>query len=100
MIEDYLYVLENEYRRQLLLTLLDRDDQDAVSVPDAAIQHDEDPAPVRIEFHHRHLPKLERLGLIGWDRKTDSVRKGPNYGTLRPLLEAVDTLDSSRENDS
>lgn len=95
MIDEYLRVVANQNRRRLLQNLINQDEDEELSVPEAVVQGEADPKTVRLEFYHRHLPKLERLGLIDWDRDTDTVTNGPNFGEIRPLIEAVDTVEQS-----
>jgi hypothetical protein len=41
---------------------------------------------VEIGLVHRHLPKLEALGYIRWNRERSEIRQGPNWGEIAPLL--------------
>lgn len=46
-----------------------------------------------IEMHHVHLPKLEQYGFVDWEPESDTVRRGPRFDDLEPML---DTLSSHR----
>lgn len=39
---------------------------------------------------HNHLPKLEELGFVRWDRSSGFVTKGPQFGEVEPLLTLLD----------
>lgn len=95
MIEAYLRVLTDEHRRQLLLTLLERDEPQDIPVPETIAQGEDDLTALRVEFHQLHLPKLEHFGLIEWNQKADTIRKGPHFERIRPLLEGVEKVDQS-----
>lgn len=54
-----------------------------------------------IRLHHVHLPKLAEDGFIEWDRDANLVRKGPQFESLRPILDVIeadrtDELDRER----
>jgi hypothetical protein len=100
MLEEYLRVLAHERRRQLLTLLLDRADQEEVAIPDSVIQDDADRDAVRLAFHHMHLPKLDECGLVEWDRDAGVVTKGPNFDNVRPLVEVVERIDTSLQEEN
>ena len=86
-----LHVLENQYRRRVLVALLEHNPQDAddLQIPSDIELADEDLETLRIHMTHTHLPKLEASGFIEWDRDTNSIRKGPKFDEIRPLLELM-----------
>ncbi|RQG89359.1 ArsR family transcriptional regulator [Natrarchaeobius chitinivorans] len=86
-----LNVLENQYRRRVLVALLEHNPQDAddPKIPSDIKLADEDLETLRIHMTHTHLPKLEESGFIEWDRDTNSIRKGPKFDEIRPLLELM-----------
>lgn len=104
--DDAFDALANEYRRRVLVELLDADrkrvsaltgvsreiaaaDGDllrkhlsgARTVPGA----DED----LLRAHHVHLPKLDDYGFVEWYRAERVVTTGPRFDEIRPLLEFV-----------
>lgn len=84
--DDLLDALANAERRRLLLELLERDRgaDGALAVDDFA--DDTGTWQSRIDLEHRHLPKLERLGLVRWDRVDTVVTRGPEFAEVEPLL--------------
>ena len=36
-----------------------------------------------------HLPKLEDMGYISWDRNTNEISKGPAWDDIAPLLKLI-----------
>ena len=82
-----LEALSNSYRRELLLALLEHNPQD---------DHDRDPLDIidpplepevlETELFHRHLPKLEEMGFIEWNRDTGEISKGPDWDDIEPVL--------------
>jgi len=95
MLDEYLRVLAHEHRRQLLTILLERGDQAEVAIPEAVVRDDTDRDTVRLSFHHIHVPKLDELGLVEWDRDAGVVTKGPNFDDVRSLIEAVERVEAS-----
>ena len=90
-VDTILNVLENQYRRRVLITLLEHNPQDAddLKIPSDSELADEDLETLRIYMTHTHLPKLEESGFIEGNRDTNSIRKGPNFDEIRPLLELL-----------
>lgn len=83
-------VLANKYRRRLLFVLLEHNPQDDdPQIPADITIAGEDLAAIEVAMIHSHLPKLEDHGFIGWDRDTNTVRKGPCFEEIRPLLELM-----------
>jgi hypothetical protein len=54
---------------------------------------------VAIELHHVHLPKLAEAGYIEWDPATATIRRGPNFDEIAPLLDAVGDYTEDETND-
>ena len=79
----------NRYRRLVLLSLWET--PGGVSVADVRPRSD---SAERIERELRrvHLPMLEAAGYIEWDRETDEVTPGPNFGEIESLLEEGETI--------
>lgn len=84
--------LANRYRRRLLVALLAHNPQDAddTQLPVDETLSDDDAASLRVAIRHSHLPKLEALGFVEWDREERVVRKGPRFDAIRPVLELMD----------
>ena len=82
-----LEVLSNRYRRELLLALVehnpqDDDDRDPLDIIDPPLE----PEVLEIELFHKHLPKLEEMGFIEWNRDTGKISKGPEWRDIEPAL--------------
>jgi predicted transcriptional regulator len=90
-LDSMLDVLSNRYRRRLLVALLEHNPQedDDPQVPDDVSHPDEDLEELMISMRHSHLPKLADAGFIEWDQEMNSVRRGPKFEEIRPLLELM-----------
>lgn len=98
MVDKVFEALADEYRRQLLFELLDRNPRTVVTRPESPrTQFETDDATVR--KHHVHLPKLEADGFIDWDRNAQVVTKGPAFDEIRPILELIDEHQSELPGD-
>ena len=92
--------LTDPYRRQLLISLLDHnpqddDDRDPLNI----IDDDIEPEVLEIELIHGHLPMLEEMRYIRWDRDTNEINKGPKWEDIAPLLTLIhDHQDELPEN--
>jgi hypothetical protein len=82
--------LSNEYRRRLLVNLIEHNPQDdSVDIPDDIVIGDKERDLLQAEMVHTHLPKLEAAGYIQWEKDTHEVMKGPRFDEIRPLLELI-----------
>lgn len=86
-----LKMLANQYRRRVLIALLDHNPQrdDDLQLPTDSVLPDGEIDRLKIEMRHAHLPKLHEAGIIEWNRETNSIRKGPHFEEVRPLLELI-----------
>ncbi|WP_433634075.1 DUF7344 domain-containing protein [Halomicrococcus sp. NG-SE-24] len=85
-------VLANKYRRRVLVTLLEHNpqDDDDPKIPADIDLGDEELEALRTHMTHTHLPKLEDMGFIEWDRDVNTVRKGSQFDEVQPLLELIE----------
>jgi hypothetical protein len=63
----------------------DDDDRDPLNI----VADDIEPEVLEIELVHNHLPKLEDMGFISWDRTANEISKGPNWEEIAPLLKLI-----------
>lgn len=89
-LDDALDVLANEYRRRVCVALVDREplcvDARAVADDDIAVA---ELNRLRTQLVHVHLPKLDAIDVVRWDRTADEVRRGSDFEEIRPLLEVL-----------
>ncbi|MFD1644529.1 helix-turn-helix domain-containing protein [Haloarchaeobius litoreus] len=78
--------LAAEDRRRLLDELVERDGRSAVQLPDDLATAGEDEAAMHLRMRHIHLPKLAEAGFVDWDRERHTVRPGPCFDDVEPLL--------------
>lgn len=72
-------VLSDVQRRDLLLSLRHEDEFSPLATCDEDYE-------LRILLTHTHFPRLEEHGFITWDQATGVVKKGPNFGDVKPFL--------------
>jgi hypothetical protein len=90
-LEDLFRALSDPYRRQLLVALLEANPQDDDDTdPLDHLDSGEQSAVVESSLHHVHLPKLEALGFIEWDRESGQISTGPEWEEIAPLLRLID----------
>jgi hypothetical protein len=90
--DELLGVLSNPYRRQLLIALLEHNPQDDSNRdPLDIVTPEGGPDVLNTELVHHHLPKLEDMGYISWNRDTNEISKGPKWDEIAPLLELIHT---------
>jgi hypothetical protein len=89
--DDALDALAASYRRQLLVALLEHNPQDDEDRdPLDVIPEPDEPEVLQTELVHVHLPKLEELGYITWNREENTISKGPNWEEIAPLLGLIE----------
>ena len=91
MIDELLDALANVHRRRLVVSLLEEDSVNADRFVSQEIEYGErERDRLSIGLYHVHLPKLEAVGFVDWDRDTGTVARGPNFQEFRPLVECLD----------
>jgi hypothetical protein len=87
--------LNHPARRYILITLEEQNqcDVDALAT-DQGDKGDLEQAPSLPDLHHNHLPRLNETEFVQWDRTAESVRRGPHFEDLRPLLKWIRNQDS------
>ncbi|MFP8890132.1 hypothetical protein ACLI4U_10210 [Natrialbaceae archaeon A-CW2] len=80
-----------EPRRQLVVSLLDAPADQAVPLPESAVNPDVpvDFERLRQELLHVHLPKLEDQGFIHWDRDPLTASRGPRFEEVAVVFSAL-----------
>ena len=82
--------LSHPYRRRVLRAIAasnPREEDDFTPAEFAA--DDQKRAEFLTALHHSHLPRLDEAGFIEWDRETKTIRRGPRYDEIAPLLELL-----------
>ena len=88
--------LQNGHRRRVLTTI----QADApLSVADVTRSVAVDSAgaagrtaSVRVMLHHAHLPKLEAMDFICWDREDGTIGEGPAWDEIAPFVQQIDEI--------
>ncbi|WP_248910941.1 DUF7344 domain-containing protein [Halocatena marina] len=87
---DALQLLADPYRCRLVLTSLEHNLEDESDISAVMADDAEEFEELSLKMYHHHLPKLEKAGVIEWDRNENVVRKGPTFEELVPLLRLID----------
>lgn len=89
--DNFLDVLANRYRRRVLIALLEHNPQDDndPQIPDDVTLETDALDSLMINMRHTHLPKLEEAGFIEWDREANTIKQGPQFEEVQPLLELM-----------
>ena len=90
VVNDLFNALSNPYRRQLLVALLDHNPQDDSDRDPFDILSEADKAEVlELMLVHTHLPKLDHMGYISWNRSAGTISKGPRWNEIAPILKLM-----------
>lgn len=87
--DDVFTVLDAEPRRQIVVALLDADRP--APLPESAINPNApaDPAQLRVELYHKHLPMLAEYGFVEWETDPLLVEPGPRFEEVAAVFEAL-----------
>lgn len=91
--------MSNGRRRRILTYLAERNDTASL---DALTEHlateaREDPDEVRISLDHVHLPKLDEMNVLNYDRETETVQRRRLAVQATTVLETTRTVVDSEE---
>ncbi len=83
--------ISDPYRRQLLVALLDHNPQDDTDLDplDIVAETDRESSVLESELVHNHLPKLDAMEIVDWDRDTGEISTGPEWEQVAPILELI-----------
>ncbi len=89
--DDVFKAVSAEPRRQLIVTLLDSPPDQAVPLPESAINPNvpADPEILKQELYHCHLPMLADLGFIKWETEPLVASRGPQFDEVAVVFEAL-----------
>lgn len=83
--------LSDPTRRHILTTLVDYAPHDSDEFAPLELEPADEPlGQFRAELYHNHLPRLDRAGFVEWDRRSDTVARGPNFEEIEPLVGLMD----------
>lgn len=89
-LDGQLEAIAHVHRRRILLELLDENPQPAgPAVLDGRVNAG-NREELRVAMHHVHLPKLEELGFVRWDRDENRLTRGSEFDDVEPLLEVLE----------
>ncbi len=83
--------LAAEPRRQLVVSLLDREPDQSVPLPESAVNPNVPVAPKRLkqELMHSHLPLLADRGFVEWESDPFVASRGPRFDEIAVIFEAL-----------
>lgn len=89
--------LSAEPRRQLVVSLMDAPPSESVPLPESATMPNvpHDPAVLRQELQHVHLPLLTEMGFITWKTEPFVASRGPDFEEVAVVFDALQTSASS-----
>ncbi|WP_254538660.1 DUF7344 domain-containing protein [Halomarina litorea] len=88
-LDTMLDMLSNSHRRRILLAVSDHNPrhEDEFTLDEL---DDDNGRRLKISLRHAHLPKLADKGYIEWDPDTQTIRRGPNFDDIAPLLRLME----------
>ena len=92
---DAFSALADEPRRRVVVSLLRTAPSDSVPLPEGATARGAavDPARLRAELYHRHLPHLAERGYVEWETDPLTAFRGPRFGEVATVAEALSAYE-------
>lgn len=84
-----LNALSHVCRRRLLFELYEEVNSggaESITYPDIPLFEAE---KRRTALYHSHLPKLEAFGYVEWNEAEETIRTGPRWKEIEPLLDLI-----------
>lgn len=91
MQDGHLRLVSRGYRRRVLDELVDHP---VIEIPDDVPHEDDQRERVHVRLYHCDLPQLDAADLVDWDRNEGTVRRGPAFDEVRPLLRALEDRET------
>jgi DNA-binding transcriptional ArsR family regulator len=84
-------VLAHQQRRHILTTLLDCSEEMTVSelAEVTGSKTGDDAERIEVGLYHSHLPRLDGMGIVEYDRDAETVEPTPAVTELEPFFELV-----------
>ena len=73
--------LEDRRRRRILFELLDH-----TSVEQSAVRSETGHEDIAVQLTHNHLPKLDDMEYIAWERNGGTIERGSKFDEIQPTL--------------
>jgi hypothetical protein len=87
LLDDTFAALSHAYRRRILSLLARHGPEARFEIGDPIRASDNQ--NIEITLHHNHLPKLDRIGFIEWDREANTIGRGFHFEEIKPVLELL-----------
>lgn len=98
-VETVFEALSHGRRRRILTYLVERNETASLDglTEHIAIEAEEDPDKVRISLDHVHLPKLDEMDALNYDREAETVRRNRLAVQATTVLETTRTVINGEE---
>ncbi|WP_227376839.1 DUF7344 domain-containing protein [Haladaptatus halobius] len=87
-------MLRDSHRRRILLAVSNHNPRTEGEFTTDSFTPDETSEDeiegLKTQLHHVHLPKMADKGYIKWHPITETIRRGPNFADIAPLLKLMD----------
>ncbi|WP_433633298.1 hypothetical protein [Halomicrococcus sp. NG-SE-24] len=92
-------LLRKSQRREVLLALIDQEAPDIIVHDGGGLDIDATySGACKLQLEHCHLPKLAEHNVIVWDRETNTITKGSQFGAIEALLRVSQNEDNDVPN--
>ena len=85
--------LRDPIRRRVLFAVSDRGlregDEFTLNAFASAEMGEVDPDILRVRLFHSHLPRLVEEGFVEWEPDDGTIRRGPAFDEIAPLLDVL-----------
>ena len=89
VLDGFAECMGHEYRRKILFSLHESARDEYLLVPDDLLESDLERDRLFLQLVHHHVPKLEEWEFVSWDRESQVVERGEEFGRIEPLLDVL-----------
>ena len=89
VLDSFAECMGHEYRRRILFSLHQLEGGESLHVPRDVLEEEDDRDAFVVEIAHNHLPRLDELGYVSWDREAQVVEAGEGFERIEPLLDVL-----------
>lgn len=87
-VDDVFDALRHKQRRRILYSLIEHESRRELSIVDL-MNSGKYQGRQWVALYHNHLPKLNELGYIEWERESCTIGRGPQFDEIIPFIRSA-----------
>lgn len=89
--DQFMYLLSAQPRRQIIVSLMDKSDNQALSLPEAAITPEisVETESFKVKLRQIHVPMLADADYVHWSKNPFQIRRGTRFDEPASVMEVL-----------